>query len=329
MSKKLASGRLLLTVLVGVLLIVCSSIPPLSALFAQENGAQPSPQKPGEKPAEPEATAPQPVQVSPEALALLEEARKQLRSYRSIKADLTETVLFGPQTFRAEGSYLQRGESEILFEFKVTIDGADGKPLIGNLLEVCNGQILWMSYKVGPDLQVTRRNIEQIMEAARESPSIDSELLTSQLGLGGISGLLASMQRSMAFESISLETVDGNQYQMIEGGWSGEYLEKLKPPGAGENFVLPNYVPDRVRIFFDEKSKFPRRILYLKTIEGKSRPMLALDFFNVQTNVPIANETFVFTLPKDVIPQDITQDVIAQIKAASAKPATPPEQPKE
>jgi outer membrane lipoprotein-sorting protein len=325
MPEKHLSGRFLLALGAGALFIACSTLLTFNALVAQE----PAEQTNGEKPLKAEGAASESVQVSPEAVALIEQARQQLQSYRSVKADLTETVLFGPQPFKAEGSYLQGSESEILFEFEVTLKGANGKPLKGSLLEVSNGQILWMSYQVGQDLQVTRRDIHQIMEAAKEAPSIDSELLTSQLGLGGISGLLASLQRSIAFESISRETVDGNQYQMIAGGWTEEYLKKLKPPGATEDFALPDYIPDRVRVFFDEKTNFPRRILYLKTIEGKSRPMLALDFFNVQTNVPIANETFVFTPPPDVLPQDITQDVIAQIKAASATPATPPEKPKE
>jgi hypothetical protein len=327
MRKKLARAGLLLAAWIGVASMFVPLLGGAGRLGAQDNPASDKP-APDNKPSAPEEDQDEAPAESAEAVALLEQARQRIRSFQSVKADLTETVLIGPRRFRAEGSYLQRGEAEVLFEFTLTVKGANGKPLNGSLLEVCNGQILWMSYQVGSDVQVTRRDIAQIMEAAKQSPSIEGELLSSQLGLGGIAGLLASLQRSMTFESLTEEIVDGNPYRMIAGGWSQKYLRKLKSLGSGEDFVLPDYIPDRVRIFFDVNTDFPRRILYLKSIEGKSQPMLALDFFNVQTNVPISNDAFLFAPPPDVLPQDITQEVISRIKSAGGnRPPAQREQP--
>jgi len=76
---------------------------------------------------------------------------------------------------------------------------------------------------------------------------------------------------------------------------------------------------------------FPRRLLYLKKIGDGYQPMLTLDFLNVEQNVAIDANDFLFFPPEGAVSQDITQNIISQIiqaserqKEQSAAPKTSP-----
>lgn len=249
---------------------------------------------------------------------MLAQARERLRAYTTIRTDIVETVLFGARRYRAEGKFLQGPDRQIRLEYQVSVPGADGKPIEGALLEVSDGNIMQTSYRIGTELRVTRRDLKQILEAIARNPSMNSEMQASRLGLGGLPSLLASLEKSMVFNSVGTEEIQGTSFLVLKGGWSQEYLDKLRPK---ESERLPGYIPDFVWIYFDEASLFPRRVFYLKEDGGKPTPMMTLDFLNIQTNVPVESEEFFFVPPKDVVVQDITTQMIEQIESAAATPA--------
>jgi hypothetical protein len=158
--------------------------------------------------------------------------------------------------------------------------------------------------------------------------------LLSELGLGGLPALLASLERSFDFVPKPGKTVDGEPFSILEGGWNAEYLDRLKrqSPVAGE---LPSYVPDRVRIYFDS-NLFPRRILYLKQIPNRTtyRPMVTVDFKDVVLNAQVNQDDFNYIPPDSVTPEDVTQYYLQQLasnqekvetdKGGSKKSSSPP-----
>ena len=87
--------------------------------------------------------------------------------------------------------------------------------------------------------------------------------------------------------------------------------------------VLAPYIPDRVRIYFDESTHFPRRILYLKKAGDTQLPMLTLDFLNVQQNAPVSADDFTFYPPEGAVSQDVTQGIIEQIIRSAEKDQSP------
>lgn len=291
--------------------------------LAQEAAQQPpAPEKPAEKPAEkpPE----KPAADKPEkgvlrrneasgtvALVTLEQAREKLISYQSVKAKIVETVNIGERRFTMQGSYLQGDGLKLRLDYEVQVGSTTGK-----LIEVCDGQLLWSHQVIGKEQRVNRRNVRQILEAAAAAEPTNETLLHAELGLGGLPGLLASIQKSVQFEKQWEQDIDSQPFLVIDGAWTNAHRAKFLGPDADLKKPLPNFVPDRVRIYVQQDSKFPRRIMYLKKYDGPSagqkslRPMVTIDFIDVAWNVPVDDAAFVFVQPENVERQDVTQDYL-------------------
>lgn len=288
----------------------------LHHVAAQENPPPAAQNKPlqAEKPDAPDAAS---AKTAEQALQTLREARTRIETYDSLKADLRETVLLATQRFQSKGTYLHARGNRVRLELQVTLKGADGKPLEGTLLEVSDGSVMHSAHQIGEQQQITRRDLNNIFKAIEKYPSINSELLRAKLGVGGLPALLASLERSFLFTDYSHEAIKDSQYIVIGGGWKPSVLEHNRPKDADPNAPLAPYVPDYVRVYFDEQSLFPRRVFYFKKFENKLRPMLTLDFLNVQQNVPLSPDTFAYFPPERVVPTDITQQLIEQIIRSS------------
>ncbi|MBD3672585.1 MAG: hypothetical protein HUJ26_03570 [Planctomycetaceae bacterium] len=279
--------------------------------FAQENDDQTTP-KPT-KQAAAEEQAQKNAEVRRKARQTLEEARKRLEGYDSIRADIVETVLLGSRRYQAKGEYVQVRGNKVRLSFQVSIKGADGKPLQGSLLQVSNGEVMHSSYQVGDDLQVSRRDVVQIMDTIEKYPYLGIDLVKARLGLGGLPALLSSLETSLAFDDYQVETINEKQFLKIAGGWTPQLIAQMKPPGSPEDTPLPAYIPDRVHVYFDEENYFPRRVLYLKQVGEGFQPMLTLDFVNIRQNVAVSADDFLFYPPEGAVSQDITQSIIQGI----------------
>jgi len=243
----------------------------------------------------------------------LNEARKRIEAYDSLRAEILETVLLGSRRYQAKGEYVQARGNKVRLSFRVSIKGADGKPLEGSLLQVSNGEVMHSSYQVGEDLQVSRRDVVQIMDTIKNYPYMGIDLVKARLGLGGLPALLASLQTSIAFDDYSIETINGMEFIRIAGGWTPQIQTRLRPAGSPQDTPLPSYIPDRVHVYFDKESYFPRRLLYLKQVGKGFQPMLTLDFVNIQQNVAVSAEDWLFIPPEGAVSQDITQSIIQGI----------------
>lgn len=246
---------------------------------------------------------------SPEAKTALDQTRQRLLSYESIKAKLVETVALGSRRFTVKGDYLQgRGaDLKLRLEFQVKLGDTEGA-----LLEVCDGQVLWTRHQVGTDVRISRRDVRQILQAAADN-GLPDNLITVELGFGGLPGLFASIEKSMQFDQHKEDTADGQKLVVLEGGWKPDMLKAWQ--GNNPKATLPDYVPSRIRLYLDGESLFPRRILYLgRNAEQLLRPMVSLDFTEVETNIPIPPAKFKFVPPEGVFPEDLTPQFLDQIK---------------
>lgn len=251
----------------------------------------------------------------------LESARDRLISYRSVQAEMVETVDLGLRRFRMKGSYLQGTDLKLRLEYDLLVGNTEA-----HLIEVCDGQILWTHQTIGTEERVTRRNVRQILSAASSAGKTPQNLLTAELGLGGLPGLLAGIQKSVQLEKQWEQDVNKQTFVVIEGGWKKSFRSKFLGPDAAEDQPLPPFVPDQVRIYFEQESLFPRRILYLKRSEdGTRRPMVTLDFVDVRWDVEVAEDTFNYTPPEKVARQDVTQAYINRFAPPKQEPA--PEAP--
>lgn len=306
----------------------------------------------------------------------LARARELLAKHDSIRAKVVETIEMAGKRITATGRYLQQGKLRMHLEFEVKM----GKTT-GTLLEVCDGEILYTRHMVsGPEdaegnaqstkgnsTRLTRRNVKEILALAEEHgvPAIDG--LEAEMGLGGLAGLLAALQKTMVFDVLQDETIDDQNVWMIQGKWTQEMFDRWAPPqppaeeqpqseeGEGEEKQpkeqpkreLPPLIPDVVRIYLDRQTGFPLKIQYLKKVPGRkiARPLVTLAFRDIELNTPIDESEFVFVPPETPRPQDITaiyrnriqaeaqraaqaKEAAAQEKAESSESEpTPPESP--
>lgn len=273
---------------------------------------------------------------------LLMAASEKLKSYASVRANISEKVSIQGHSFTAKGSYLQGQNLRLRMEFAVELGGQKS-----SLLEICDGQILWSRHDLGAkdQTQITRRDVRQILQAAQQAEqrmtNADDKTrfqatLTADLGLGGLPALLAAFSRDYDFSAQTAEKIDDREMIVIEGTWNSKYLEGWLGTKSKEKkgATLPPHVPDLVRISLDAETQFPRRVEYLKnpTTGGPRTPLMVVDFTKVVFNGRVSNDDFVFIAPERPAPLDITQYYLQRLapprkESKKAASEAPPEAP--
>jgi hypothetical protein len=198
----------------------------------------------------------------------------------------------------------------------------------GSLLEVCDGERLWSVTELPGVKRVTRRDVRQILAAAENAKARPERAATVDLALGGLPALLASLQRSMQFDALKEETIDGRAFSVVQARWKPEFARQL---GSNAQGALPVHIPDLARIYFASDTAFPERLLYLKKVEDSQnerktyRPLLDLQFRNVVLDAPLPDKLFEFTPPDGVEPEDVTRQYVEQLLPPEpASNQTPP-----
>jgi len=250
------------------------------------------------------------------ALRSLQQAHDKLNGYRFIDAKLDQTVRIGDRKFRMTGRYLKGADLKLRLEYDVKVGGTTGK-----LIEVCDGQLLWTHTDIGGQQRVTRRNVQQIISAASQAGFTSQNVLSAELGLGGLQGLLASLQKSIQFDAQWEQDASGRTFVVIEGAWKRSFRDKFLGPNAPADRPMPPAVPDQVRLYFEQDSLFPRRIVYLKKeADDRRLPMVTIDFTEVAWPESLDESLFTFKPPATVAPEDVTKAYVNQFQPEAAKP---------
>lgn len=273
------------------------------------------------------------------AAAELKRAREMLTKHSSIRARLIEQVTLNDRTYRAEGRYLQLalkpGDWRMRLELTLKVGDSEG-----SLLEVCNGSVLQTRTEIDPggsgkkkrenkELRISRRNVQEILDAARKSGDFSEEtetnLLTS-LGLGGLPALLASLEQDMKLGPPKEESIRDRPVIVLTGTWSEAVASRFRAPGSpAAPGLLPPTVPDQVRLYLDQQTGFPYRILYLKKLPNREvmKPMLTLDFRDVVLNEAIAQAEFEYEPPAGIESVDETNFYIQMLAPQAGAKVTP------
>ncbi|MGD9857014.1 MAG: hypothetical protein AB7U20_18855 [Planctomycetaceae bacterium] len=259
------------------------------------------------------------------ALELLQKSRDSLVYTRtSVNAKLREQVAIAGNSFEASGTY----EAGVFPKLRLTFQTDVGKSR-GALLEVCDGQLLWTVQEVqvagndAPSVKISRTVIADVLNAWGDNLDSPEAVLTAKLGVGGLPALLAALERSMVFDAVKLDEHRGQPFSVIQGRWNDDYLARF---GGADGKPLPDYVPDRVRIYFDQQTLFPTRILYLKKARAEARLpfqlLLSLEFSDIVLDGPVNDEQFRYAPPDEAQVENRTSKILGLIEA-SKKPSTP------
>ena len=252
------------------------------------------------------------------ATEFLDKVRQELPNHQSIKAELHQVVAMGDQQFKIAGMYQSMGQ-KLRLEYSVVPDqGVQGK-----ILEVCDGKDLWTQTELPDGKRVTHRNVQQLLAAAAASDkrNLSAPAISVELGLGGLTSLLASLERTMSFDAIKEEEIDGHRRTIIQGRWKKE-LAKRWPKDKDD--LYPPFVPDLVRLYVNSTTMFPEKLLYLKKQPQKKsyQSMLSLEFRNVEFDQPIEDNAFVFEIPAGIIPEEVTKQFLDRLTTDPANPGT-------
>lgn len=262
-----------------------------------------------------EATAAEP--ADSEAKRFVEQSHAALANRRSLQATLYQVVNINGQPLKLTGRYANAG-LKLRLELATELPGGAK----GSLLEVCDGNVLWSQLQLLDSRRVTRRDIRQILAAVSAGESRPEAILTAELGLGGLPGLLAGLQQQLEFESLERITESDREMVVIRARWKPDALAKL---GLKPEQATPEYVPDLVRLWFDAETQVPVKIDYLKKAADKlpERAIVSLQFRDVVLDQAVDESLFLFVPPEDVVPEDITRSYVEQITRTgpNAQPA--------
>lgn len=252
-------------------------------------------------------------------------ARELLASHTSIDAKLLETVSVLDRSFTVQGRYQQGNikANDNRLRLELTLKVARSQ---GSILEICDGDVLWSRFEVGGEKEkkepmITRRNVTQILDAARRKGTDPETQIVADMARGGLPALMAALDRNMDFTEVKAGTLREHSVKIVRGIWSEQLLKFWRDPTKPDAApLLPSFVPDEVVISLDQATLFPLRIEYLKQSEKyKSlRPLLTLDFLNVSFDEPLNQGDFIFVPPDRQQPIEVTPAYLGQLNPPPA-----------
>ena len=242
----------------------------------------------------------------------LQKVRQELPKHQSIKAEMVQLVAIGDQKFKINGEYLSAGK-----KLRLNYSVSPEQGVKGEMLEVCDGKELWTMLTL-PDTQpskrVTRRNVKQILEAAiiAEQNKKTEDTVSVELGLGGLTALFASLDRTMDFDGIKEDEVEGTPRTIIQGRWKKDRFQKF---AKDKDNNLPLFIPDMVRIYVNTRTMFPEKILYLKQQPQKKtfKALVSIEFHHVEFDGPVDDDAFAFSFPDEIVPEDVTRQYLERM----------------
>ena len=312
------------TPLLGLLIAAVLGVP---LLAQQEKTQNTSPAKadeatpnaaPSDAEKKPELTEAERAEARRNATKAITEARTRMAAYKTLTADILETVTVGSRPFKAVGRYVQGTNDRLRLEFSVKI----GNEQTGSLTQVSNGQLLWTRWNIGNQSSITRRDIQEIRKALQQNQGTVNTKLMADLGLGGLKALMAALEDGMDFDSIRETEIDGKKFLIVTGQWKESVLGKLGLKRDSPEMRSQEQIPDSVRVFLEADRYFPRRIMYLKRHpqEDLVRPLVTLDLLNVKLNPAVSDAEFDYEPPEEVPQVDDTREFIER---AIGKPSAP------
>lgn len=271
-----------------------------------------------------------------ETRALLQKSIETIESRHSISAEISHRVdIFGKQ-FVGKGYYCEERSGPhplVRFELKTPIGDT-----VSSLKQVSDGKFLWINRVVLGKASLARVDLARLEKAvgkqsragqggaASESPLVG---LGQAISIGGMPGLLRSLQASFDFDSAESEVLYSTPVWKLRGSWQTKKLLALLPDqkeaieqGRGEVDLtrLPQQVPDHVYLWLGKDDLLPYRIEYHRAEEASrgSRAMVTMQLLKVSVNVPLDKSNFVYR-PGSVTPVDRTDAYISRISRRPKK----------
>ncbi|MAT15319.1 MAG: hypothetical protein CMJ46_08625 [Planctomyces sp.] len=244
---------------------------------------------------------------------LLVQTREMLQIQKPFRTQLTQTIRIGERPLQATGSYIEGSGYQLRMELKVETPSTTG-----HMLNVCDGSILWTELtRLSPELspegtpRITRRDLGSILQEAHTSSHVDNARFISDLAMGGLTALFASLQREMDFEDPIEFTHSGVSLWKLQGTWSQAFLDRHQVSNIRK---MPRHIPDGVEIYLDRQTLFPHRILFTRhNEEGEPLKLITFDFTDVQLRATLTDDLFDYLLAGESY-DDVTNQYLRRLQ---------------
>ena len=292
----------------------------------------------------PAATKSAAIEAPPTAAeTLIDEAVRKLGDVQSVSADMDVSADMINQKFGLKGQYI-KAPGHRLYLLLTLVGLGDTS---GTMLQVCDGATLWDFTKVLGSQQCARMGFTQILKVL-ERPECDPEFretILDQLGFAGPEALLTGLRKAFTFDQTLEDTIDGKAVWILVGTWK-EGTTPVLPSGAGlpPGAPLPPYIPSLAYLSIGKEDGWPYKLVLegrkpaqIETgvrkkseevkLDPSGRPIskrltapigqpskIILVYSNVKLNEPIADDTFAFSPPADVKPEDRTDQMVSQLE---------------
>ena len=220
----------------------------------------------------PPAATPAAVPAQPPAEARLDFATVQLREMKRIAARIDMNVDMLNQKFSLEGNYYKDTDYRVRLQLNLVGLGDTSS----KMLQVSDGKILWDFQQVLAMQSCHKREIQPILKKL-EDPNLNEGFriaIISNMGFGGPEAMLSGLRKSVGFDQMSDDKLDGLDVVVLRGTWRDRTTllsanERPLPPTA----PLPPYVPENVAIYLGRLDGWPHMIEMI----GRAPTMLQED----------------------------------------------------
>ena len=252
-----------------------------------------------------------PAKQSITAEACVHDAALRLDQFQSLSARVRcKAEIFG-QRIIGNGEYRQGSADAHLLRWdnKLQIGGE-----VATVQYVADGQYLWVHQNRRGKSTLDRVDISPVLAAEETFPRAADGQLVFGSGLGAIGGLprlMRSLDTSVDFSELSENKVPARTAKgtvevpvlLATGTWSATAWSRILPEQAAEIKAgappnlrrLSEHVPDRIVLTLAREDLFPYRIEYLRTSGDMRKPLMVIEFYEVQRNVKLDPQLFSYT----------------------------------
>ena len=262
---------------------------------------------------------------------MLADTIRSVSSKKSIAARIRHRVDLFDRHLVGSGTYRQlRIGDDVLLRYELAIPIGDQ---VTSLQQICDSRFLWIRRSMPDPARPgnLRSVIDRIDLTKRTVASEFQPRFSTAMGRGGLPQLMEVLSSSFRFVEVSRGELHETPVWISEG-----FLrrESTGPNAESERIRrLTPQMPDAVRLTVGMEDLFPYQIQYRRTVKGEtdesapsSRPLLTMEFFEVQLNVDLDVALFDYRSGDlDVTDQSrnyLEQLVPSPIRRAGNTPAT-------
>ena len=272
-----------------------------------------------------------PERVDTDSEKAIKKAADEIEKIQYVSANLRQTILLGDQEIVGTGVYQKGPGYRTRFELDVNLGAASGKRL-----SISDGTIGYRYEKLLDKENVQKFEMDRIMRLI-DSKDIDpkrSRQLLNRFPFVRPAQMLRGYLDALTFDKMTTGELGGRKVTVVEGHWVQEALAILSNnPSATDLESLSGSQPQYVRLFLDEQTGWPLKTeMFRRDRAALYKPIYVLEFLDFRFgDEQLAEQDFTFELPPELVPEDLTAQLIALLSNLPDKadaPATTPLAPK-